>query len=604
MATPYANAVAITRLSFAGLTTREAGLIDGYKWGGGYGHGVTLTYSFAWVDGPATYSGYSGFGNEWISASELDAPERTAVRQILNDVELVADINLTEVADNADTVGELRFTETGNADYAHAYLPFSSSVRSGDVWFSNRYWNPGGDPVTRGSYEYMTIIHEVGHALGLKHSFERGSSGVRLPAQYDNYLWTVMSYTARAGAGQDVWALFHPTTLMYLDLVALQKMYGKPTDANVGDTEYLYRETRTYWETVSDSSGRDTVIYDSTSRGGLIDLSNQDFSRMGKAVLFSDGTRTFDTIRFGPSTVIENATGGAGDDQLIGNKSRNELIGNDGGDRLDGGSNDDTLQAGRGADTLEGGIGNDTLIGGPGSDRLVGGLGDDTLYLEQSGDRLVDSSGNDTVRSFLASYTLGARLENLTLAGAALDGTGNELDNVIVGNGLANLLKGGAGRDSLSAAGGDDSLYGGSENDTLAGGAGNDWLDGGEGRDRGAGGEGDDLLVWDPADAWADGGIGIDTLEVSGGLDLTLLADTIILDIERIALAAGNLLTLAIADILAISSETDTLTILGDATDTVDIVGDFTVGAEADGFRTYTVDAATLLIDTDITNVV
>jgi serralysin len=99
------------------------------------------------------------------------------------------------------------------------------------VWFAHRFWNggtskyPSGPPVKPGSYEYMTIIHEVGHALGLKHSFEAGEGDTVMPAQYDHYQWTVMAYNARQG-NPDVWAEFHPTTLMYLDLVAMQKMYG------------------------------------------------------------------------------------------------------------------------------------------------------------------------------------------------------------------------------------------------------------------------------------------------------------------------------------------------------------------------------------------
>lgn len=77
-----------------------------------------------------------------------------------------------------------------------------------------------------------------------------------------------------------------------------------------------------------------------------------------------------------------------------------------------------------------------------------------------------EGEGTDTVIAQL-SHTLGAQVENLTLAesAAALNGTGNALANVLVGNGLDNLLAGG---------GGDDTLTGGLGNDTLSGGAGSD----------------------------------------------------------------------------------------------------------------------------------
>jgi serralysin len=605
MATPYNNAVPITRLSLAGLTAREAALIDGSKWGaGGYGSGVTLTYSFPWASGTAPYYSFNySSDNEWFSSSALGQAERSAVIRALNSVEEAANIRFSAVGDDAGTVGELRFTETNRSGYAHAYLPSGSSVASGDVWFSRSDWNPGGASPKAGSYEYMTILHEIGHALGLKHSFEQGRSGAALPTSQDHYQWTVMSYTAYEGAGNDVYADFNPTTLMYFDLVALEKLYGPTRNANRGNTRYVYRDDKTYWETISDSSGVDTIVYDSTTRDGLIDLSNEDFSRMGRPVTFSNDARTFDTIRLGPSTVIENATGGSGDDVLIGNTARNRLTGNDGDDELEGSGGHDLLAGGRGVDTLEGGSGNDTLNGGSGLDSMVGGTGNDLFYLEQAGDELIDSAGTDMVFSMLGTYTLAADFENLTLGGTALNGTGNELNNEIRGNASANVLLGAVGADWLLGGDGDDGLDGGTGEDTLDGGSGADTLEGGAGHDTLLGRNGQDMLVWDPDDVLVSGGGGTDTLLVMADLDLTAIADNILLKIEQIDLSAAvaNLMTLAEQDILDLFG--GTLTILGDATDTVDIVDAFTPGAEADGFRTYTVGTATLLIDTDITNV-
>jgi Ca2+-binding RTX toxin-like protein len=604
MATPYANAVSITRLSLSGLTQLEAALIDGSKWGGGYGSGITLTYSFPWASGTAPYYSFNySSDNEWYSSSGLNQAERSAVIRALNSVEEAANIRFSAVEDDTATVGELRFTETDRSGYAHAYLPSGNAVASGDVWFSRSDWNPGGASPKAGSYEYMTILHEIGHALGLKHPFESGRSGTVLASSQDHYQWTIMSYTAYEGAGNRVWADFNPTTLMYLDLVALEKLYGPSSNANRGNTRYVFHDDRTYWETISDSSGVDTIVYSSDSRDGVIDLSNDDFSRMGRAVTFSDGAKTFDTIRFGPSTVIENATGGDGDDILTGNSAKNALKGSDGDDELRGGGKADELKGGAGADTLEGGGGSDTLIGGGGKDSLAGGDGNDLLYHEQAGDTLTDSGGTDTVLSMLADYTLGDEFENLTLGDAALDGTGNGLNNVIEGNGSANALAGAVGADSLSGGDGNDALDGGAGDDTLLGGIGDDTLDGGDGIDRLSSGKGADTLVWDPGDSLVNGGGGIDTLLLTQDLDLTEIAGGIILNIEQIDLVAAvaNLLTLAEQDILDMFG--GTLTVLGDATDTVDIVDAFTPGAEADGFRTYTVGTATLLIDTDIANV-
>ncbi|MDP1734100.1 MAG: calcium-binding protein, partial [Sulfuritalea sp.] len=120
------------------------------------------------------------------------------------------------------------------------------------------------------------------------------------------------------------------------------------------------------------------------------------------------------------------------------------------------------------ANTLTGGDGNDTLNGGAGADTLIGHLGNDTYVVDDLGDVVVESAGegSDTVRSYL-TYALGAELENLTLLGtAAIDGTGNEFNNVLTGNAAANTLTGGAGNDALNGAAGVDTLIGGIGNDT------------------------------------------------------------------------------------------------------------------------------------------
>jgi trimeric autotransporter adhesin len=91
-------------------------------------------------------------------------------------------------------------------------------------------------------------------------------------------------------------------------------------------------------------------------------------------------------------------------------------------------------------------------------------------------DVIVEDAGGgiDLVQSSV-SYVLSANVENLTLTGtAAITGTGNELDNVLIGNAGANALSGGAGNDSLDAGAGNDTLDGGTGGDVLTGGAGND----------------------------------------------------------------------------------------------------------------------------------
>ena len=72
-------------------------------------------------------------------------------------------------------------------------------------------------------------------------------------------------------------------------------------------------------------------------------------------------------------------------------------------------------------------------------------------------------------------FTLGANIENLSLANFdSIDGTGNELNNVIAGNNGDNKLTGLGGNDTLIGDGGNDTLDGGTGNDKMVGGADHD----------------------------------------------------------------------------------------------------------------------------------
>ena len=107
--------------------------------------------------------------------------------------------------------------------------------------------------------------------------------------------------------------------------------------------------------------------------------------------------------------------------------------------------------------SLNGGVGNDTLIGGLGTDTLIGGAGNDTYVVDSTTDAITDSAGTDTIQSSVNLSLVGyATIENLTLTGTALNGTGNSLNNIITGNSGNNTLIGGAGNDSLVGGTGND----------------------------------------------------------------------------------------------------------------------------------------------------
>jgi Ca2+-binding RTX toxin-like protein len=112
---------------------------------------------------------------------------------------------------------------------------------------------------------------------------------------------------------------------------------------------------------------------------------------------------------------------------------------------------------------LVGNAGDNVLNGGSGADQMLGGLGSDTYVVDTTFDKVEEAlgAGTDGVHASV-TFTLGANIENLTLTGmAGINGTGNELDNVVTGNGAANELSGGGGNDTLNGGAGIDTMTGG-----------------------------------------------------------------------------------------------------------------------------------------------
>lgn len=211
------------------------------------------------------------------------------------------------------------------------------------------------------------------------------------------------------------------------------------------------------------------------------------------------GTSALETLTAVNPALSYYINGGAGRDTITGGNVADVLVGGLDNDILDGGQGDDGLLGGAGVDRLIGGSGNDRLDGGAETDILEGGTGNDT-YVTDGIDVITELAGEgiDEVISS-ADASLGANLEDLTLVGAAINGSGNELNNLITGNANNNLLRGNDGNDLLVGALGNDTLQGGNGNDVLDGGDGDDSLDGGVAGDIMTGGAGNDLYQVDNA---------------------------------------------------------------------------------------------------------
>lgn len=335
---------------------------------GGIGNAAAVSFSF--LSAVPSYFSATGF----VPFSEL---QKQAARDVLASISDVIQVTFTEQPTN----GAITFGMYPQPDKAaYAYFPsfgysFSGdtiigvtvSDLAGDVWFnSNQAWTDSDFAIDGPGYG--TLIHELGHALGLKHPFDDTNV---LDASLDNNKYTVMSYTPHPNSfyrtvtetspGHFSWQYEHiqPETLMPLDIVALQYLYGANKSFHAGNDNYTFETNRPFIKTIWDGGGNDTISVANFSLPCVIDLRAGKYSTInipsdalppGVAETQSgiyDGTDNL-TIAYG--AILENAQGGSGNDRLIGNSVANNLTGNNGADKLTGGGGADALTGGQGAD--------------------------------------------------------------------------------------------------------------------------------------------------------------------------------------------------------------------------------------------------------------
>ena len=164
----------------------------------------------------------------------------------------------------------------------------------------------------------------------------------------------------------------------------------------------------------------------------------------------------------------------------------------------------------------------------------------------------------------------------------AVDGLGDEGDDIFIGTGAGEIFVGAQGDDTLIGNGGSDLLNGAAGDDLLA--------------------------IGDIGFRQLAGGSGIDTVRLDGAgdsLDLTAISDLFVQDVERVDLNGNsNELALDTREILNIDDNSNSLTVFGDDTNAVggSLPGAVQGTTTVDGvdFDTFTVDQAQLLVQTGV----
>lgn len=404
-----------------------------------------------------------------VNLTGLNTTATPLARAALEAWENVIDVQFVEVANG----GDLTFShDSVGAIGGHSYSGNtinSAYVRISTGWFNNTNGNDVG------SYSVQTFMHEIGHAMGLGHAgdYDGGANyGGNNHYLNDSWQMTVMSYFDQ---DENTWVDADKAvaaTLMAADIVAAQELYGA-SQAQGGDTVYGANSNvggalEAIFDGAFNDGTRDTenafTLYDA----GGIDRLNFEYETADQRIDLAPGAISdigglTGNLIIARGTIIEQAAGGSGSDEIIGNAANNLLTGSGGDDTLSGGDGRDKLYGGGAEDSLAGGDGKDILKGGWGHDTLEGGAISDALHGQGGRDALFGGSGGD----------------------------------VLWGGRDADLLKGEKGHDTLWGEGGDDILSGGGGRDSLEGGAGADRLWGGNGSDTLHGGGGDDMLTGD-----------------------------------------------------------------------------------------------------------
>jgi serralysin len=320
-----------------------------------------LTYSFP--TSASFYVGFNGYGSGEQNSGfkAFTATQQIATTSILNMYSAVANLTFTQIAETSSQSATLRYAESNLPSTAWGYYP-SSAPEGGDAWFNNSsHWY---DNPVLGNYAWLTIVHETGHLLGLKHPQEASGSFGAVPMSADSLEYTVMSYRSYIGASttqgltNGTWSF--PQTLMLYDIAALQYMYGPNYNTNSGDTVYRWDPTtgqesingvalaapggNTIFQTVWDGGGNDTYDFSNYTTnlavnlqpGGWVTTSSVQLANLGVGHTAIGNIANAYLYGGNPASVIENAIGGSGNDSIVGNAQNNKLTGGPGNDILDG----------------------------------------------------------------------------------------------------------------------------------------------------------------------------------------------------------------------------------------------------------------------------
>ncbi|MDP2902157.1 MAG: M10 family metallopeptidase C-terminal domain-containing protein, partial [Methylovulum sp.] len=315
------------------------------------------------------------------------------------------------------------------------------AIAADQIWLSSTWATNADSGMVNGGYGLTTLLHEIGHSLGLSHPGNYDSaSGIsntydaNAVFSKDNRQYTIMSYFGGYDSATKAWAqdgtlggYKYSQTPMVYDVAAIQSLYGTDTSTRTNDTVYGYNNNFAaddLEKSIFDFSTNNVPIFTLWDAGGSDELDcsgwdgNQTINLAPGSYSSVCGLNNNVGIAF--NTSIEKAVGGRGDDILIGNRGDNTLSG--------GGGNDTVICGAWTACTLTGNASSATLTD------LTGINGTDTLNdIENL------TFNNVTVGTDAAVNDAPVGLPDNNADDPVVEaGTGVAGDNIATGNVLAN----------------------------------------------------------------------------------------------------------------------------------------------------------------------
>ena len=286
-----------------------------------------LSYSFLQAAPATGAEGGTGF-------QALGAEQQQRVRDVLALLSQQTGLQFTETA--ADQ-GQIRFginQQTATRGYSFSPDDFRSDAKGGDVWLDVET----AAVMAPGQEGYYVLLHELGHALGLRHPLPASDTSGQTVlldslATFANTLMMDVQASGLAGASWPSW-------YGAFDLQALRSLYGTKSWNTANDTYAVTPQQAQGGMVLLDEGGNDTLDLSALSGSAYVDLSPGKTSSAG---VNSNGIALRNNISTTEGTYIENLILTMGDDVATGNALANVITSDGGNDIINGMGGVDTV---------------------------------------------------------------------------------------------------------------------------------------------------------------------------------------------------------------------------------------------------------------------